>query len=46
MWGSEMEIAVAVARVADVMVGISTPREWREVAVAIAAVRSAVGEAS
>ena len=42
----EEEMAVAVERTAEVMVGKSTPREWREVAVAIASERRDVGVAS
>lgn len=39
-------MTVAVERAAEVMVGRSTPRDWREVAVAIAAERRDVGVAS
>jgi hypothetical protein len=42
----EEEMAVAVERTAEVMAGKSTPREWREVAVAIASERRDVGVAS
>lgn len=42
----EEEIAVAVEKAAEVTVGRSTPRECREVAVAIAAERRDVGVAS
>jgi hypothetical protein len=43
---ADEEITVAVERTAEVMVGRSTPREWMEVAVAIAAERREVGVAS
>jgi hypothetical protein len=45
-FGEEVEMAVAVERTAEVMVGKSTPREWMEVTVAIASERRDVGVAS